>query len=51
VKSVESSDNILVSNSGKITTLGLKDVVVISTKDNILVASKSEMENIKKIFL
>jgi mannose-1-phosphate guanylyltransferase len=51
VTSVESSDNILVSNSGKITTLGLKDVVVISTKDNILVASKSEMENIKKIFL
>ena len=50
VNAVDSSGNIIIASSARITTLGLKDMIVVSTKDNVFVAHKSQIENIRKIF-
>lgn len=50
VVEVNSSDNIVLGMSGKvIATLGVNDLVIVDTKDSLLVCSKAEAQNIKKI--
>lgn len=47
---VEDSDNVLVhSDSRLVAALGIKDVVVIETKDAVLVASRSRTQDVKRI--
>lgn len=46
----EASRNVMIHSEGKLTTvLGLEDVVVVSTRDAILVAAKSATEKVKDL--
>lgn len=47
---VDSCDNICVSRSAKIALLGVKNLVVIATKDAVLVADKAKISEMKKLF-
>lgn len=47
---VESKDNICVARSARISLLGVKNLVVITTPDAVLVADKSRISEMKKLF-
>jgi mannose-1-phosphate guanylyltransferase len=49
-KELESSNNIVISTTGKpISILGIHDTIIVETPDNILICSKKEAQNIKKL--
>ncbi len=49
-KEVNSSRNIVISTTGKkISLLGVEDMVIVDTPNNILICSKKEAQNIKKL--
>lgn len=45
----DSQNNLLIAESALVTTVGLKDTVVIQTKDAILVAPRSQAQQVKQI--
>ena len=47
---VEASDNICVARSARISLLGVKNLVVVTTPDAVLVADKSRLTDMKKLF-
>ena len=47
---VEADDNICVARSARISLLGVKGLVVVTTPDSVLVASKSRISEMKKLF-
>lgn len=47
---VDSENSMIYSNSKLITTIGLKDTVVIETEDAILVCDKNRTQDVKKIY-
>lgn len=47
---VESEENICVARSARISLLGVKNLVVITTPDAVLVADKSRLSGMKKLF-
>ena len=47
---VESEGNICVARSARISLLGVKNLVVITTPDSVLVADKSRISEMKKLF-
>lgn len=47
---VDSEDNICVARSARISLLGVKNLVVITTPDSVLVADKSKISEMKKLF-
>lgn len=50
VKEVESSNNIVISTTGKeISLLGVEGMVIVEGENNILICSQSEAQNIKKL--
>ncbi|MGL4803097.1 MAG: mannose-1-phosphate guanylyltransferase [Cetobacterium sp.] len=49
VLELDAMDNIIVGDGAKISLLGVKDLVVVKNGDNILIASKSRTQDIKKI--
>lgn len=48
---VEATNNICVSRGAKISLLGTSNLVVITTPEYVLVADKSHVQNMKKLFL
>lgn len=49
VKEVDSSDNIVIGEGITISLLGVKDLVIVKSEDNILIANKNRTQDIKKI--
>jgi len=49
-KVVDSEDNICVAKGAKIALLGARNLVVVSTPDAVLVADKSKLPDMKKLF-
>lgn len=50
VNEISSSNNIVISTTGKkISLLGVDDTVIVETPENILICSKKEAQNIKKL--
>ncbi len=47
---VEADDNICVARSARISLLGVKNLVVVTTKDAVLVADKARISEMKKLF-
>lgn len=47
---VESDSNICVARSARISLLGVKNLVVVTTPDSVLVADKSRISEMKKLF-
>ena len=47
---VEADDNICVARSARISLLGVKNLVVVTTPDAVLVADKSRLTDMKKLF-
>jgi len=47
---VEADDNICVARSARISLLGVKNLVVVTTPDSVLVADKSRITEMKKLF-
>ena len=47
---VESTDNICVARSARISVLGVKNLVIVTTPDSVLVADKSRVTELKKLF-
>lgn len=47
---VEADNNICVARSARISLLGVKNLVVVTTKDSVLVAEKSRISEMKKLF-
>ncbi len=47
---VEADDNICVARSARISLLGVKNLVVVTTPDSVLVADKSRIAEMKKLF-
>jgi len=47
---VEASDNICVARSARISLLGVKNLVVVTTPDAVLVADKSRLTEMKRLF-
>ena len=47
---VEADNNICVARSARISLLGVKNLVVVTTKDAVLVAEKSRISEMKKLF-
>ena len=47
---VESAGNICVARSARISLLGVKNLVVVTTPDAVLVADKSKIGEMKKLF-
>ena len=47
---VEAEDNICVARSARISLLGVKNLVVVTTPDAVLVADKSRLTEIKRLF-
>ena len=47
---VDSEDNICVARSARISLLGVKNLVVVTTPDAVLVADKSKIAEMKKLF-
>ena len=47
---VESDDNICVARSARISLLGVKNLVVVTTPDSVLVVDKSRVSEMKKLF-
>lgn len=48
---VESEGNICVARSARISLLGVKNLVVVTTPDSVLVADKSRITDMKKLFV
>ncbi|NRG18558.1 mannose-1-phosphate guanylyltransferase/mannose-6-phosphate isomerase [Rhizobiales bacterium] len=46
---VDASDNLVVSDDAVVAMVGLRDVMVVSTKDAVLVAAKDKAEDVKAI--
>lgn len=49
VLSLNSQDNFVYAETGMVATLGLKDTVVIQTKDAVLVAAKDQVQQVKTL--
>lgn len=50
VNEIDSHGNIIISTTGKkISLLGIEDSIIVDTPDNILICSKKEAQNIKKL--
>ncbi len=50
LRELSSGNNIVISTTGKkISLLGVDDMVIVETPDNILICSKNEAQNIKKL--
>jgi len=50
IKELNSGGNVVISTTGKkISLLGVDDMVIVETPDNILICSKKEAQNIKKL--
>ena len=49
VLDLESKDSLVYSTSKLITTIGLKDTVVVETEDAVLVCDRSRAQDVKKI--
>ena len=47
---VDSEGNICVARSARISLLGVKNLVVVTTPDSVLVADKSRVAEMKKLF-
>jgi mannose-1-phosphate guanylyltransferase len=47
---VEADDNICIARSARISLLGVKNLVVVTTPDAVLVADKSRVTELKKLF-
>ena len=47
---VEADGNICVARSARISLLGVKNLVVVTTPDSVLVADKSRLTDMKKLF-
>ena len=47
---VEADGNICVARSARISLLGVKNLVVVTTPDAVLVADKSRITEMKKLF-
>ena len=47
---VEAANNICISRGAKISLLGTSNLVVITTPEYVLVADKSHIQNMKKLF-
>ena len=47
---VDSQSNICVARDAKISLLGVKNLVVVATSDNVLVADKSRIADLKELF-
>ena len=50
VKAVECSDNVCIAKGAKIALLGVKNLVVVSTKDAVLVVDRARAGELKKLF-
>ena len=50
VKAVESADNVCIAKGAKIALLGVKNLVVVSTKDAVLVVDRARAGELKKLF-
>jgi mannose-1-phosphate guanylyltransferase len=46
---VDSTDSLLLSEHGLLTCLGVNDLVVVQTKDAVMVAAKSRVQDVKKL--
>ncbi len=51
VKSVDCSDNVCIAKGAKIALLGVKNLVVVSTRDAVLVADRARAGELKKLFV
>lgn len=49
VIAVDSTDSLLLSEHGLLTCLGVNDLVVVQTKDAVMVAAKSRVQDVKKL--
>lgn len=49
-RAIDASDNIIVARQNKISVLGVKNLVVVSTPSGILVADKAHLGDMKKLF-
>lgn len=49
VLSVNSHDNLVFAETGLVATVGLKDTIVVQTKDAVLVAAKDQVQDVKTI--
>jgi mannose-1-phosphate guanylyltransferase len=49
VATLDVSDSIVLSTGPQVAALGVKDVVVVATKDSVLVADKSRVQDLKKL--
>ncbi len=49
VLSVNSHDNLVFAETGLVATVGLKDTIVVQTKDAVLVAAKDQVQDVKAI--
>jgi mannose-1-phosphate guanylyltransferase len=47
---VDAESNICVARGARIALLGVKDLVVVTTKDAVLVADKSKLSDMKRLF-
>ena len=47
---VDSDGNICVARSARISLLGVKNLVVVTTPDSVLVADKSRVAEMKRLF-
>ena len=47
---VDSQDNICVARSARISLLGVKNLVVVTTPDSVLIADKSKISEMKRLF-
>lgn len=49
VRAVDTSGSLLISHGGFLATIGLKDVVVVQTRDAVLVSRRDRAQDVKKI--
>jgi hypothetical protein len=47
---VEGAGNICIARGAKLAVLGVKDVVVVTTKDAVLVTNRAHVAELKKLF-
>ena len=50
MKAVDSAGNIAVAKGARISLVGVKNLVVVTTGDDVLVADKASLSSIKKLF-
>jgi len=49
VKAIDTKDSLIISEDKLVTTLGIEDLVIVNTKDTVLVAHKDKSQQIKTI--